>query len=363
MDNNHDDLVQLSRLALQGTDRDVQLYLRKLVRRLQKESPEEAKEIELLLAKSPTRHAPLRDYSTAVPVDLDSRLSLAKPEYPVELTADPVWNQSIARKLSQIVVERGQEQELAKAGLRPAKTLLFTGDPGVGKSLSARWLACQLDRPLLTLNLAAVMSSFLGRTGINVRQLLDYAKSISCVLLLDEIDAVAKRRDDEAEVGELKRLVTVLLQEIDEWPSTGLLIGATNHPDLLDPALWRRFDMIISFPMPTTEQIANFVSRFITADEIGETHFSIIPTLFSNRSFSDIERELLRARRESIVFKKSIREVLPTLFRDSLSSASPSFRKNIAVTLRTKAGLSEREVFNWTGVSRDTIRSATKGIA
>ena len=94
------------------------------------------------------------------------------------------------------------------------------------------------------------MSSFLGRTGNNVRNVLDFAKGVSCVFLLDEFDAIAKRRDDAVEVGELKRLVTVLLQEIDQWPASGLLIAATNHYNLLDPAVWRRFELVVGFPMP-----------------------------------------------------------------------------------------------------------------
>src|SRR5665213_3572636 len=127
--------------------------------------------------------------------------------------------------------------------------------PGVGKTLAARWIARELHRPLLTLDLSAVMSSFLGRTGANVRHVLDYAKGVDCVLLLDELDSIAKRRDDASDVGELKRLVTVLLQEIDDWPSTGLLIAATNHSDLLDPAVWRRFEMRVNFPMPGDESV------------------------------------------------------------------------------------------------------------
>jgi SpoVK/Ycf46/Vps4 family AAA+-type ATPase len=359
----YEDLVQIARLALQGTSRDVQLYVRKLARKLQKQSPEAAEELEALLAKAPTRKAPLREYNEAVPVDLDSRMSLAKPEYPVEIEAEPIWSAAVSQKLLQVVGERGRERELEKAGLEPTKTLLLTGQPGVGKSLSARWLARQLDTPLLTLNLAAVMSSYLGRTGMNVRQVLDHAKSISCVLLLDEIDAVAKRRDDEAEIGELKRLVTVLLQEIDEWPSSGLLVGATNHPDLLDPALWRRFDMVIEFPMPAPDQVRELISRHMPADEIGEEYFDILVEMFSEHSFSDIERELLRAKRESIVFGKTIGDVLPSISRDAIERLPRAKRKEIAVKLRTKFQLTERDVLQWTGVSRDTVRSATRETA
>ena len=157
--------------------------------------------------------------------------------------------------MRQLLDERGAEDKLASLGLAPTRSLLLTGAPGVGKTLTARWIARELNRPLLLLDLSAVMSSFLGRTGNNLRYVLDYAKSVPCVLLLDELDALAKRRDDTIEVGELKRLVTVLLQELDDWPPTGLLVAATNHPDLLDPAIWRRFDLTIEIPLPQDELI------------------------------------------------------------------------------------------------------------
>ncbi|KOO11114.1 AAA family ATPase, partial [Vibrio xuii] len=140
----------------------------------------------------------------------------------------------------QVLLEREYNDALLSEGLQPTKSIIFQGPPGVGKTLSARWLANQLDLPLLTLDLATVMSSFLGKTGSNVRAVLEHAMSFPCVLLLDEFDAIAKRRDDDRELGELKRLVTVLLQTIDEWPATSLLIAATNHGELLDPAIWRR---------------------------------------------------------------------------------------------------------------------------
>ena len=165
----------------------------------------------------------------AIPVDIDTRLQLARPEYPVELDIEPVWTDSIRQKLEQIIFERHQEKDLYAAGLHPTRTALFTGPPGVGKTLAARWIAKKLDRPLIVLELSAVMSSFLGRTGSNIRNIFDYAKGVNCVLLLDELDAVAKRRDDAVEIGELKRLVTVLLQGIDDWPPTGILLAATNH--------------------------------------------------------------------------------------------------------------------------------------
>src|SRR2546427_8279310 len=98
------------------------------------------------------------------------------------------------------------------------------------------------------------MSSYLGKTGANVRAVLSHAQEQPCVLLLDEFDAIAKRRDDDSDVGELKRLVTVILQTIDDWQPTSLLVAATNHSDLLDPAVWRRFDVTLQFDLPNHKQ-------------------------------------------------------------------------------------------------------------
>ena len=120
---------------------------------------------------------------------------------PLEVDAEPILDAGVKRALEQLIFERQRDQELIKQGLSPTRSIIFTGPPGVGKTLAARWVARELHRPLLTLDLSAVMSSFLGRTGANVRHVLDYAKSVDGVLLLDELDAIAKRRDDATDVA------------------------------------------------------------------------------------------------------------------------------------------------------------------
>ncbi|MFL5266208.1 MAG: AAA family ATPase, partial [Stellaceae bacterium] len=204
---------------------------------------------------------------------------------------------------------------------------------------------------------------FLGRTGANLRHVLDYAKGVDGVLLLDELDSIAKRRDDATDVGELKRLVTVLLQEIDDWPPTGLLIAATNHSDLLDPAVWRRFEMRVDFPMPTDEAVRRAIETFLGLSKASAAWHDALAVALRGLSFSDIEREVMLARRAAVTQDISVEEMLRSVVQSRVEPLPRRERGQIAMWL-TEAGISQRQVHELTGVSRDTIRKKTKpGVA
>lgn len=319
-------------------------------------------ELAALLASSPSDSAPLRDAGAGlIPVDQDTRLQLLRYESPVIVDHPPILAHEIKSVIDLVIAERSSMVELAKSDLKPTTTLLFTGPPGVGKTLSARWLAYCLGKPLLTLDLATVISSFLGRTGTNLRYVLDYAKNVDSVFLLDEFDAIAKRRGDETELGELKRLVTVLLQEIDLWPSDRMLVAATNHGELLDRAVWRRFDIVLEFPLPNQSDIKKIIKQHFgeKIDELGPWHEFLVE-FYRNRSFSDVERLANQIRRRALVSHMSLEqaavETIPTLGEHRLPLAE---RKRLAIKLRG-LGLSERKVREITGVARDTVRKALK---
>lgn len=351
-----DEFVHLARLALAGRSQDVQLHIRRVTKRCRASTPEVADALSQLLRQAPTRSSPLRKtVDRPLPVDLDSRLHLIRPEFVTSLDVEPVFEDHVKQSLDQLVRERRERDRLDTLGLSPTRTVLLTGPPGVGKSLSARWLARELHVPLLVLDLSAVMSSFLGRTGSNLRHVLDYAKTSDCILLVDELDAVAKRRDDAAEVGELKRLVNVLLQEIDDWPPDNLLVAATNHPALLDPAVWRRFEMTIEFPMPSPHAIRDAVARF-SANACDPDWQEILSLALKGASFSDVERTVLAARREAAIAVNGGSTPFERAIRNRAVHLSAEDRKSLAITLVDSLGVSQRRAYDLTGVSRDTIR-------
>ncbi|MCC5845500.1 MAG: AAA family ATPase [Verrucomicrobia bacterium] len=364
------DLVHIVRLAATEQTEDVRLYAARMVRRYRSVEPDLALQLEQCLKSSPARgQSPLRraeaPFSAApLPVDEDSRLSLLK-SFEIDAKAEePLLPPELRLTLLQLVEERKRIRELGAKGLQPTRSAILVGPPGVGKTMTARWLASRMRLPLYALDLTAVMSSFLGRSGGNLRAALDFAKRQSCVLLLDEIDAVAKRRSDESDVGELKRLVTVMLQEVEQWPSSGLLLAATNHPELIDPALWRRFDLVVNFPMPEPHAVWKAVRRFLGEDsERFEAWQDILVKAFTGVSFSDIEREINRFRRALVLTTTAPKDLVAELVRRRAEELDSTSRIDWAVDLARADLLSQRAVSEITGVSRDTIRKHLKSEA
>jgi SpoVK/Ycf46/Vps4 family AAA+-type ATPase len=352
------DFVHMARFALTGRGEDAAALVRRSLPDLSRRRPELAKQAKdlLALADGTRGRGVLRGgIPDSLPVDHDTHLELLRREDHVDVRPEPVWAPDVERELNAVVEERRRAAELESVGLAPSRSILFVGQPGVGKTLAARWLAGQLERPLMTLDLAAVMSSFLGRTGNNIRVVLDYARKAPCVLLLDEFDAIAKRRDDTSEVGELKRLVTVLLQAIDDWPVDGLLVAATNHPELLDPAVWRRFDRVVEFPKPDAAAISQLLTRLLGDGDEYRDPMRTLAAVFAGQSQSEIERNIIAAKRSAFLRSAALPVALLEVAASFSRNSDKAGRLTIANALASN-GVSQRRISELTGLSRDTIR-------
>ena len=362
-----DDLVQLIRLALAEQTDDVRLFVARLVRKYRDGDPELVEQINLYLKSKPTRKSTalrkttIASKETVLPRDDESRLSLLKVFKDKPDDVHPLLSTELEDTLGQLIQERKQVAKLASLGLDPTRSAIFVGQPGVGKTLTSRWLAAQLNLPLYVLDLTAVMSSLLGRSGSNIRAALDFAKSSPCILLLDEIDSIAKRRSDDSDIGELKRLVTVILQELDEWPSEGLLLAATNHPELIDPALWRRFDLKVEFELPDQKSIKEAIKHFAGQDYALLSRWAdVLAFAFEGESFSDIERAIQRFRRTLALGTDSDANMVEDFIKTRAINLDRQKKIEFSVLLAKQTRFSQHTISDITGVSRDTIRKHLK---
>ena len=358
-----DELVHFARVAIQGDEKQTGAFIRRLVRKLNVIAPERAAELKIVAETAPrssqasvARKAP----PPSVPVDGETRLSLLQLFEPKGDVSQPILPDALRDLLKRLIAERTKVAELQKFGMEPTKSVLLVGPPGVGKTITAHWIATSLKKPLYTLNLASVMSSYLGRTGANIRNVLSFFQHNDGVLFLDEFDAVAKKRSDDSDIGELRRLVTVILQEIDNWPSDRLLIAATNHGDLLDPAIWRRFDSVIKFPLPNEDLLYKKAQQILPTGT-DDALIRALAVVMSGRSFSDLENEVRKIVRQAVITNQHISDVALSYLNECLGSLKKDELKSVALNL-LDSGMSQRQVSDFTGLARDTIRSAQQKV-
>jgi SpoVK/Ycf46/Vps4 family AAA+-type ATPase len=204
------------------------------------------------------------------PMDREGGWPLAEVRHPSRYLADLVLEERITAQLGSVAEEYRRWEVLDRHGIPRRQRLLFFGPAGCGKSSAAEGLAAELGLPLAVVRLDAVVSSYLGETASNLNRVFEYAQAGSWVLLFDEFDALGKARDDPTEHGEIKRVINAFLQMLDRFGGPSLLIAATNHEQLLDSGLWRRFDEVIEFPKPTVHQIRQILRmRFRSAHHRG----------------------------------------------------------------------------------------------
>lgn len=211
---------------------------------------------------------------------------------------DLVFPTELMCTTNEFVEEQLRADILRSYGIEPRHKILLVGAPGTGKTSYAEALAERLMLPLYIVRYDALIGSYLGETASRLRQLFDFVSSRRCILFFDEYDTIGKERGDSQEMGEIKRVVSSLLLMTDSLPSYTIVIGASNHPELLDKAAWRRFQLRVEIPMPSESLIAKWIDLFSHKHNIDFCMPSVaLAKKLKGRSFSDIENFALTVAR------------------------------------------------------------------
>ena len=191
---------------------------------------------------------------------------------------------------NEVVEEHHRSDLLRSYNLEPRSRILLIGPPGNGKTSLAEALAEALIVPLILVRYEGVIGTYLGETAVRLRRLIEHVSTRQCVLFFDEFETLGKERGDTHETGEIKRVVSSLLMQIDSLPSHVVVIGATNHPELLDRAVWRRFQVRMNLPEPTKARLAKWFRHFEQRIDIplGYTPETMAEKLYGH-NFAEIE--------------------------------------------------------------------------
>lgn len=227
--------------------------------------------------------------------------SLLRETEPDRRLSELVLPKQVLADMQDLIGEIRDTPLLRSHSLEPRHTLMLVGPPGTGKTSVASALAAELALPFLTVRYEGLVGSFLGETAGRLQEIIDYASRTPCVLFFDEFDSVGKERSDTQETGEIKRVVSSLLLHMDALPTHCIVICATNHPELLDRAVWRRFEVRIELPKPGAAELRDWFTRTMHSfGDIGISSKEFV-AMFSGETFSEIEAVTLDARRKAVL--------------------------------------------------------------
>ncbi len=206
------------------------------------------------------------------------------------------------RSIDEFIEEQQRSDVLRSHGLEPRNRLLLVGQPGTGKTTLAEAVAEAIAVSMFVVRYELMIGSYLGETALRLKRVFDYARTTPCVLFFDEFDAIGKERGDKHETGEIKRVVSSLLMQIDELPSYTVVAAATNHPELLDRASWRRFQLRLKLPMPNRSDLAKYIESILARWEKPlNISSSLIAKNLGSVSYAEAEQFCMNVRRRQVL--------------------------------------------------------------
>ena len=255
-----------------------------------------------------------------VPVDKERGLPLLDIRQPSRSLDEIVLPESSSDAVEEILEENRRADVLRTYGMKAISKVIFFGPPGCGKTLAAEVVACELDMPLAIVRLDTLVSSYLGETAANLRQIFDFISQYPMVVLFDEFDAIGKERGDSGDHGELRRVVNAVLQMMDAYQGKSLILAATNHEHILDSAIWRRFDDAIEFPLHQLSELMKLKLRGIRRQF--ELEDDEVLSLFIGKSGADLERIVRRAIKRMILRSQeflTLKDLKNALLRENIN--------------------------------------------
>ena len=353
---------EISKIIEAGLDRDkdkVKGYSTLLAKKLAQDGDIKASQrIENVLNRKNVGPA-MTDALVAPPVDQESRLEIVNIDYhPV--APDIVLSESTEERLNDFENSIAIKDRLDALGMPYNMSLLLYGPPGCGKTSIAYYLANKLELPLVTARLDSLISSLLGNTAKNLRRIFEYAAKQPCVLFLDEFDAIAKARDDKHELGELKRVVNSLLQNMDDYCQSGIMIAATNHQELLDDAIWRRFQTIIEVPRPQYSEIETMFRLTTSALDtslLKSKKLQIIIEQMQGLSYSDIQTLVQNVVKQKIIKGEMQTNAIDFLREIALFKHHGNVSQKQMLHYLLECGMSQRSIAEYFHISQRQVRN------
>ncbi len=256
--------------------------------------------------------------------------SLLEASYPKARLGEMILSAALASQIQRVIREQRHAGRIAEHGLSPRRKLLLVGPPGTGKTMTASVLAGELGLPLLQVRLDGLLTKFMGETAAKLRQIFDATGQTRGVYFFDEFDAIGSQRGLSNDVGEIRRVLNSFLQMIEQDRSHSLILAATNHPEILDPALFRRFDDVLHYELPDPPQTARLLNTRLARTAVTRVSWTRLAEAAAGLSYAEVTRAADEVLKDALIHDRE-------RIREAEIRAMLEERQKIAERLRKKA--------------------------